>query len=90
MDTRSWPEVNIMITFIIVMILSSAGGFLMSFTWGSAGDICRPSSLCLEPLRKPGKRESVLLNHDDNELMVKVTYFVKYDNFTLKYEVEFR
>ena len=37
---------------------------------------------------KSGKRESVLSDHDDKEIMAKVAYFVKYDYSTLKYEAE--
>ena len=38
---------------------------------------------------KPGKKESVLSDQDDKEIMTKVAYFVKSDNSTLKYEAEF-
>ena len=37
---------------------------------------------------KPGKKESVLSDQDDKEIMTKVAYFVKSDNSTLKYEAE--
>jgi len=38
LDTRSWPEINIMLTFLISMGLCSTSGFLSSFIWESSGD----------------------------------------------------
>ena len=40
-------------------------------------------------MSKPGERESVLSDHDDQGIMAKVAYFVKRDNSLLKYEAEF-
>jgi len=37
-DSRKWAEINILITWVAVMLLGGAGGFLMSFVWGSSGD----------------------------------------------------
>jgi len=37
-DSRKWVEINILMTWVVVMLLGGSGGLLTSFVWGSSGD----------------------------------------------------